>query len=1206
MKKILLSLFFSFCFGFFFNLNEITAQAYDPSVQASNINLSSKNTTSATVTWTRGNGNYCLVVVRKSTSSHSYPVDGLNTSYSASGTYGNGSSLGNSDNYVVYKGTGSSIFISGLVANTYYYVYVYEFNDNPATWPLSGYYYYYNTGVGSGNSMALNTLANSPTTLASVASSTPNYTSCSFLLNAGNGDGRLMQIRPSSGSQVYPSDGYTYSTSTTYGSGAALGGGYVVLNSNSTSFTVTNLQPATLYYAYVHEYENGSYPSTTFFTNSKNYYLGNSYGFYTLNYQPTISSSTSTSLTICQDASQQTISLYNITDGSALENQAMSLTATSANTTLIPNPTVSYTSPNTTGTVYFTPAPGQYGTTTITVTANDSWFSNYSNSITYTVTVNPKPLTIPSVSTTSPFCGGSGSLALNSSTSTYATSYNWSVPSTFTVTSGTGTANLAVNTPTVANNTTYTVTVNGVNSCGSGAVYSRTVQLDANPTPSNAGPDQPIICTSTAYLNANSVNSPNVGVWSWLSGAPQPSIGNANNASTSLTGLSSPNTYKYIWTITRTGSVCPAKKDTVTLSVNFANPTCQPAANFNYGPTSDVGATYVCVNSTVNFTDLSISSNSYEWDFNYLGGPPNVMSTAQNPSYTYTLTGTYTVYQRIFSNATGQFYNTTKTINVIDKPATPGLIFGTNSGICAGDPNNFVYSISSVPNATTYNWLVPSGSNIVANPSPTSIAVVYGAAAVAGPISVSAQNSCGTSTTSTLNIAVNPLPTLPVSISGNTTVCQGTTQTYTVNGVSNATSYGWTNLVGNYGVTGSTPSFSINANTNSGLIWVKGINSCGDGDSISLAVTVNPLPSAAGGISGQTNLPLCPVQTAATYSVNTINNATGYNWTINGGGVISSGSNTNSITVDFTGATSTTTLTINGTNACGNGQISSPIVVTMNPVATQDICVVSVDSASTHNEIYFQKGNITGIEKFKIYRKISATADTLVGEVLYTDPAYLLDTLSIDNPNASPLEYRMSAVDSCGNESAKSAYHMTMFMQINIGVGVMNLSWNDYQGQSPNLYRVLRDSTNTGNWEVLTSTLPPIGNNVYTDNAPPINTTDLVYRVETDWLLTCDPSRGAINTTRSNIKSAKVNGLVSLNNKDVKLYPNPASGFVKLDFPNGHRPLIEIYNAMGELMYSEKAISNSTTLSTENWARGIYFVSLSQGAEKLVKKLVID
>ena len=61
---------------------------------------------------------------------------------------------------------------------------------------------------------------------------------------------------------------------------------------------------------------------------------------------------------ILEDSSLQTVNLAGIAAGGG-ETQTLTVTATSDNTGLIPNPTVNYTSPNATGSLAYTPVAGQ-------------------------------------------------------------------------------------------------------------------------------------------------------------------------------------------------------------------------------------------------------------------------------------------------------------------------------------------------------------------------------------------------------------------------------------------------------------------------------------------------------------------------------------------------------------------------------------------------------------------------------------------------------------------------------------------------------------------------------------------------------------------------------------------------------------------------------------------------------------------------------
>src|SRR5207247_2479908 len=93
-------------------------------------------------------------------------------------------------------------------------------------------------------------------------------------------------------------------------------------------------------------------------------------------------------ITINENPGLQTVNLSGITSGAPNEIQTLTVSATSSNPGLIPNPTVDYTSPNTTGNLSFTPAVNGFGIAIITVTVNDGQAQNNIVTRSFTVTVN--------------------------------------------------------------------------------------------------------------------------------------------------------------------------------------------------------------------------------------------------------------------------------------------------------------------------------------------------------------------------------------------------------------------------------------------------------------------------------------------------------------------------------------------------------------------------------------------------------------------------------------------------------------------------------------------------------------------------------------------------------------------------------------------------------------------------------------------------
>ena len=84
---------------------------------------------------------------------------------------------------------------------------------------------------------------------------------------------------------------------------------------------------------------------------------------------------------------RQIINLSGITSGSVRESQLLTITASSSNPALIPAPTVSYGSPNSTGLLRFAPATNATGSATISVTVSDNQFTNATIERRFVVTV---------------------------------------------------------------------------------------------------------------------------------------------------------------------------------------------------------------------------------------------------------------------------------------------------------------------------------------------------------------------------------------------------------------------------------------------------------------------------------------------------------------------------------------------------------------------------------------------------------------------------------------------------------------------------------------------------------------------------------------------------------------------------------------------------------------------------------------------------
>ena len=278
-------------------------------------------------------------------------------------------------------------------------------------------------------------------------------------------------------------------------------------------------------------------------------------------------------------------------------------------------------------------------------------------------------------------------------------------------------------------------------------------------------------------------------------------------------------------------------------------------------------------------------------------------------------------------------YNVPLTIKVIiPNTCIKDSVAATQTGITKYYPvvneNGTLYSyINCLPNSTDV-LITNYRNNIISNRTicqGSSVIVGTHTYTTSGTYVDSLKTSSGCDSIITTVLTVNSLTTNLGTISGTNTVCQGQSSlTYTVPVNANATTYIWTLPTG---ATGTSTTNSINVSYSntaiSGNIYVFGTNSCGNGITSSLAITVSSLPPSAGTISGTTTV--CQGQSSLTYTVPAITNATSYIWTLPTGAIGTS--TTNSITVSYGYTAVSGNITVKGHNTCGDGASSSLAVI---------------------------------------------------------------------------------------------------------------------------------------------------------------------------------------------------------------------------------------------------------------------------------------
>lgn len=822
-----------------------------------------------------------------------------------------------------------------------------------------------------------------------------------------------------------------------------------------------------------------------------------------------------------------------------------------------------------------------------------------STSPTQNIAIRPKPSAAGLITGSTTVCQGQSNVSYSITPVTNASSYAWVFPS--------GVLYSVNNIETTNFSTVATsgfIKVVGLNtSCGAGDTSYLSVTV--NPLPAAAGPitGSTTVCqgvNGVAY-SVGAISSATSYTWSLPSGVTTSGTSNTISADFSTSAASGvisvygTNACGVGATSTLSVAVNPLPSNTGTLTGSLA--VCQGQNGVIYTYTPDPNAT------GYNWTLLGAAT----------GSPGNTNTVSVN-------FGTGSSSAMIICFTTNNCGSTTgASLNIaVNSPPTLGAISGSVT-VCEAQ-SGITYSVAPQSGAS-YNWNFPSGATITSGQGTNSAAATFGAQS--GSVTVVGTNSCGVGATSTLSVTVNPLPDAASLITGAASVCQGQNgASYFVNPIANASSYVWTSPAGSTG-TVTTNNFSVNysPSATSGNVTVYGSNACGFGGSSTIAVTVNPLPSAPV-FSGSTNVTLCPLPDSLLFTVPVATNATSYNWQLPSGSYVSgSVSNDDSIYVGFVFVGLSDSIKVASVNGCGTSAYSFQLLH-LQTIPTPNICMATVDSTSTYNEIYWDKSAYNHTYKFHIYRDTANNNYALIGTVPFDSLSMFKDTdrflyAANGDPNVSSWRYKISVEDSCGNLSAMSPYHQTMFMQNSLG----NFIWNQYQieGQVtpvPQLssYLFERDNNSTGNWANI-QTLSA-SSTAYTDPNYGTYQVSGSWRSATQWSIVCAPTyrqsgnnspQGSIVKSKSNICNNRTTGIKSIE-KDLNIYPNPASGEITIQLTKECKNCsAELYNSLGQILYSEKLSAMENKINVSEFENGVYYLKInSESKQQMIKKVVVQ
>jgi len=527
----------------------------------------------------------------------------------------------------------------------------------------------------------------------------------------------------------------------------------------------------------------------------------------------------------------------------------------------------------------------------------------------------------------------------------------------------------------------------------------------------------------------------------------------------------------------------------------------------------------------------------YSWTIS-AGGTINSGQGTNSISVTWNTAGSQSVCVNYINGngctaATATCFN----VEVITYPNPAGPITGT--AVVCQNTNGVAYSVAPIVNATSYEWDLSSlpGASIATGANTNSITVNYSTVAQSGTIRVRGVNSFGTGAWSPLfSVTVNPMPT--PTISGPNDICVDLADFYTTE--AGFTNYIWTVSAGGTIIWGAgTNQIEIEWNTSgTQTVTVNYTNTygCTAHTPTSLTVTVNPLPGAAGDITGTSEV--CAGSTGIAYSVSTITDAVTYVWLLPAGATFASGQGTNTITVDFSANASSGDIFVYGNNLCGNGAFSPPFAVTVDPLP---------DTAGT----------------------ISGTTTVCQGDM---GVSYSVDTI------ANATEYTWTLPAGATIASGSGTNSITVDFSALATSGVINVYGTNACGNgqaSPDFNVTVNPKppkpTITESGNTLTSSAAS-GNQWYFNGTVIPGATSQTYEaIESgDYyvIVTVD----GCSSDPSNVINVVITGIHEYNGISVLVFPNPTDGNVTVSVQSlkSESFTLQVFNNLGLLIYEVK------------------------------------
>jgi len=269
-----------------------------------------------------------------------------------------------------------------------------------------------------------------------------------------------------------------------------------------------------------------------------------------------------------------------------------------------------------------------------------------------------------------------------------------------------------------------------------------------------------------------------------------------------------------------------------------------------------------------------------------------------------------------------------------------------------------------------------------------------------------------------------------------------------------------------------------------------------------------------------------------------------------------------------------------------------------------ELCLVTVNNQNKII-IVWEKTYNEGIMTYRLYREKSKDNYIPVQDIPFDSLSVYVDEAS--TPEEFSHYYKITAIDSCGNESDFSPHHKSIHLWSSVGItGEVTLNWEEYEGFNYSEYRIFRGKTLYDLFEIRTISS---NSKSWTDPDPPSG--QVFYRVEVVKEEPCFPTKYKAleyGSTVSNYDEETIETIIPYHDPSLTIYPNPFSDRTRIEFPNpdNHSYRMIITDLAGKVVRASGQITGSDIiLERKGLQPGIYIMEL-RGNKIYRGKLIIE